>query len=131
MGKDYYSLYLKYKTKYTNLKCALENSTEKKNDVKMVSVFQNGGADEKKDVMLFKAEWCGHCVGFKGHWNKLQKDHKKDFNFITYDSDKNKKEMEAWGIQGFPTIIVKKGDEAMEYVGPNEYNSVLEFIKNI
>lgn len=121
MGKDYYSLYLKYKTKYVNLKATME---EKNN-------IQSGGAKDKKDVMLFKAEWCGHCVGFKTHWNKLQKDHKKDYNFITYDVDENKKEMESWGIQGFPTIIVKKGNEAMEYVGPNEYNSVLDFIKKI
>ena len=117
MGKDYYTLYMKYKTKYISLK------SEKK--------IQEGGSNDKKDVMLFKAEWCGHCVGFKGHWEKLQKDHKKDFNFITYDSDKNKEEMKSWGIQGFPTIIVKKGEEAMEYVGPNEYNSVLQFIKQI
>jgi thiol-disulfide isomerase/thioredoxin len=95
------------------------------------NVIQSGGANDKKDVILFKAEWCGHCVGFKTHWNKLKKDHKKEYNFITYDVDENKKEMESWGIQGFPTIIVKKGDDAMEYVGPNEYNSVLDFIKNI
>ena len=85
----------------------------------------------KKDVILFKAEWCGHCIGFKNDWEKLKKEHKKKYNFITYDSDKNQEEMKSWGIQGFPTIIVKKGEEAMEYVGPNEYGSVLNFIENI
>ena len=44
---------------------------------------------------------------------------------------KNKEEIESWHIQGFPTIIVKKDKEAMEYVGPNEYNNVLNFIENI
>ena len=122
MKKDYYSLYLKYKAKYLNLKSALEEENH---------FIQEGGAKDKKDVILSKAEWCGHCVGFKTHWAKLQQDHKKDYNFITYDVDKNKEEMKSWGIQGFPTIIVKKGNEAMEYVGPNEYNSVLEFIKTI
>ena len=118
MDKDYYTLYQKYKKKYLSLRSEMNQQT--------------GGASEpKKDVILFKAEWCGHCQGFKQDWEKLQKENKKKYNFITYDSDKNKAEMESWQIQGFPTIIVKKGEEAMEYVGPNEYNSVLSFIKNI
>ena len=52
-------------------------------------------------------------------------------NFITYDSDKNQDEISQWKVQGFPTIIVKKGEEAMEYVGPNQYDSVLNFIESI
>ena len=101
-----------------------------KNQITSENQEQTGGA-EKKDVILFKAEWCGHCIGFKKDWEKLQNKNKKKYNFITYDSDKNKKELESWGIQGFPTIIVKKGDEAVEYVGPNEYTSVLDFIEKI
>ena len=113
-NKNYFQLYQKYKSKYINLK----NST-----------VQNGGG--KKDVILFKAEWCGHCQGFLPDWKKLSKEYKNKYNFITYDSEINKKEIESWHIQGFPTIIVKKDKEAMEYVGPNEYNNVLNFIENI
>ena len=54
----------------------------------------------------------------------------KKYNFITYDSENNE-EIKDWSIKGYPTIMVKKDKEAMEYVGPNEYNAVLNFIENI
>ena len=119
MEKNYFSLYLKYKTKYLSLKKKLENQE------------QNGGAEEKKEVYLFKANWCPHCVHFLPSWEQLEKDHNKSYNFITYDSDKNEKEIKQWDIKGFPTIVVKQGDDALEYVGPNDYNSVLNFIKSV
>jgi thiol-disulfide isomerase/thioredoxin len=119
MGKDYLVLYQKYKNKY--LKLQKEQSM----------INEQVGGTDKKDVFLFKAEWCGHCQGFLPAWNKLKEENHSKYNFITYDSDKNKEEIKSWNIQGFPTIMVKKGNEAMEYVGPNEYNSVLSFIKNI
>ena len=116
MERNYYNLYIKYKKKYISLK-------NKEN-------IQIGGGS-KKDVFLFKAEWCPHCKGFLPAWEKLKEDHGDNYNFVTYDGDKNEEEVKQWQIQGFPTIIVKKDNEAMEYVGPNEYNSVLSFIKNI
>ena len=116
MEKNYFSLYLKYKNKYISLRNKLETQT--------------GGAS-KKDVYLFKANWCPHCVNFLPQWEKLAEEHSDSFNFITYDSDKNQDEISQWKVQGFPTIIVKKGEEAMEYVGPNQYDSVLNFIESI
>jgi thiol-disulfide isomerase/thioredoxin len=120
MGRDYLVLYQKYKNKYLKLKNEQEN----------VNTNQQGGGN-KKDVLLFKAKWCGHCQGFLPAWSKLKKEHNSKYNFITYDSDKHPEEIKSWNIEGFPTIMVKKGNEAMEYVGPNEYTSVLSFIENI
>jgi len=119
MGRDYLVLYQKYKNKYLKLK----------NE----QTSQSGGGNKvvKKDVFLFKAKWCGHCQGFLPAWNKLKEENHTKYNFITYDSDKHMEEIKSWNIEGFPTIMVKKGNEAMEYVGPNEYNSVLSFIENI
>ena len=119
MERNYYVLYQKYKNKYLSLKY-------KNNEIN-----QTGGSEIKKDVFLFKADWCGHCKGFLPSWKKLKEDYGSKYNFITYDSEKNKDEIKNWNIEGFPTIIVKKGKDAMEYVGPNEYNSVLSFIENI
>ena len=119
MEKNYFQLYQKYKNKYISLKSKMNNQ-------------QVGGGDtEKKDVFLFKAEWCPHCKNFMTQWKKLEADHGSKYNFITYDSEKNSKEIEDWPIQGYPTIMVKKGKDVMEYAGPNEYKSVLNFIKNI
>tara|TARA_B100000161_G_C33512087_1_gene396854 strand:- start:654 stop:1016 length:363 start_codon:yes stop_codon:yes gene_type:complete len=114
----YYSKYLKYKNKYIALKNSIKNS-------------QQGGGKDKREVYLFKAEWCPHCKGFEPTWDKLKENHKNKYKFITYDSDKNSDKISEWKIEGFPTIIVKRGGEALEYLGPNEYNSVLEFIEHI
>jgi len=115
--QSYNEKYLKYKAKYLNLKKNLN--------------FQSGGgaAEEKPHVYLFKAEWCGHCKGFKSTWEKIQKDLKGKYQFITLDSENNKEEISQWGIKGYPTIIKKVKNNAEEYVGPRDEISVKEFIE--
>lgn len=89
----------------------------------------SGGGAGKTEVYLFKAEWCPHCVAFKSTWEKLQKELKNKYEFITVDSDKDKKVIEKWAIKGFPTIIKKVGENAKEYVGPRDEESVKKFIE--
>ena len=112
----YYQKYLKYKVKYFNLKSFSQNK-------------QSGGGKEA-EVYLFKADWCGHCRGFKPTWEKLSKELGSKYKFITVDADKDKDKIEKWKIQGFPTIIKKVGENATEYVGPRDEQSVREFIEN-
>jgi thioredoxin-like negative regulator of GroEL len=116
--QNFYSKYLKYKTKYFNLK----NSA---------NLIQSGGAKntEKPTIYLFKAEWCGHCKGFKDTWAKISQDLSSKYNFVTVDSDKDKDLIAKWKIEGFPTIIKQTGDRAQEYVGPRDEQSVVEFIQ--
>lgn len=114
----YYSKYLKYKAKYIELK--------QKQEMKRV---QAGGG--KIDVMLFKAEWCGHCKNFKPTWNKLEELYGKKYNFITYDADKNEKEIAQWEIRGFPTLMIKNGKEAVEYRGSRDIDSLINFFKEL
>jgi len=112
--QTYYEKYLKYKAKYLNL---------------LNSNAQRGGSNPKTEIYLFKAEWCGHCKGFKSTWEKIQKDLKDKYEFITFDSDNDKKEISQWGIKGFPTIIKKINNKAEEYIGPRDEMSVKEFIE--
>ena len=126
MEDIYYQKYLKYKNKYITLK-------------NVQAVTQIGGSKEissskeisDREIYLFKADWCPHGVGFKPDWEKLQKNFGQKYKFITYDGDKDKDKVAEWKVQGFPTIMVKKEKEILEYLGPNEYNSVLDFIKHI
>ena len=120
MEDIYFQKYLKYKNKYITLK-----------NLQQTSQTGGGKKEDKREVYLFKADWCPHCVGFKPDWEKLQKNLGKKYKFITYDGDQNKDKISEWKVEGFPTIIVKRGGEALEYLGPNEYNSVLDFIENI
>lgn len=112
----YHQKYLKYKHKYLTLKNSL---------------IQTGGSKEEANLMLFKAEWCGHCQAFKKTWDLLGKDNelKNKVNLITYDSDNNKEEMKSWNIEGFPTLILQQGGEAYEYSGARELNEIKKFLK--
>ena len=111
---DYRAKYIKYKTKYTKLQNKLS---------------QTGGTNKQKNtIYLFKAVWCGHCKAFMPTWEKLQKEMGKKVNFVTYDSDANSEEIKKYGIEGFPTIILQTHDKAVEYVGPRDENSLIEFI---
>lgn len=114
---DYHSKYLKYKKKYLELK--KEHSLKK----------LEGGA--MTEVILFKAEWCGHCTHFLPVWDKMEKKYKSKYSFTKYDSDKDTKILESWGVNSFPTIIVKKGDIASQYHGSREENDILNFIKDV
>jgi thiol-disulfide isomerase/thioredoxin len=115
---NYQDKYLKYKSKYTSLKSAI-------NQKEMVGGMVGGN---EKTLYLFKADWCGHCNNFKPVWNELIKNKQENIKFITYDADTHKEEIKAFQVQGFPTLILKKGDEAIEYSGGRDIHSLKEFI---
>lgn len=121
---NYNEKYLKYKAKYLKLKSIMDKN--KNNSINML-----GGASKLKDektIYLFKAEWCPHCRVFKSTWEGLKNELEDKIKFVTYDSDKDAKEIKSFKIQGFPTIILTVGDKAIEYVGPRDETSIKEFI---
>jgi thioredoxin 1 len=116
MSEEYFkNKYISYKAKYL----ALKNQ-------------QNGGnISNNIEIMLFKASWCGHCKMFTPTWEKIKKTYKNKYNFITYDSEENKNVMKQWNIKGFPTILIKKGDQVIEYEGSREYDEFETMIANL
>lgn len=105
--------YIKYKNKYLQAKMNT----------------QTGGSSQN-ELMLFKADWCGHCKTFLPTWEKISNSSNLNVNFKTFDSEKNKKEMEQYSIQGFPTIMYKVGNKLIEYNGSRDENSIKEFISS-
>lgn len=124
---DFKKKYLKYKEKYL----ALRKLADKIDANKPVMIGGANEKNEKLDIFLFKAEWCGHCRAFKQTWDGLQNKYNNKYNFHTYDNDLNEKEMVEWEIRGFPTIIAKKGDIATEYRGPRDPQSLLNFFDSL
>lgn len=107
----YEEKYLKYKKKYTNLKNKMQIT--------------------KNDIMLFKAEWCSHCVAFKPIWEKLKKNTKlnKKYNFITIDSE-NKEQTEMYKISGYPTLLLKLDNKIIEFNGTRSHENIIDFLKS-
>ena len=108
--------YLMYKAKYVHLK----------NNPPM-----RGGGDNDIEVLLFKAEWCGHCKRFKSTWDKLKENFSNKYKFIAYDADNDKDIIEKYNVQGFPTIKFKKGDKVVEYQGSRDIESLSSMIESL
>ena len=116
----YEEKYLKYKAKYLSLKNQLENNT-----------MVGGGNEKKVDVILFKADWCGHCKRFKPVWEMLNKNFESKFNFIIYDADKDTNMVEKYKVDGFPTILFKDGEHVKPYDGRREYEELESLLTNL
>nr|QFG74681.1 MAG: thioredoxin [Megaviridae environmental sample] len=109
----YQEKYYKYKKKYILLKKELSNQDISK---------------DKMNILLFKAEWCGHCKNFLPTWNALTKEFESKYNFITYDYNNNEDEMRKYEINSFPTIVLEKNDIKEEYRGPRDLTTLHEFL---
>ena len=137
---DYNTKYLKYKEKYLALQKEYNQIIAKKN-IKGGNSNQLSGtviSNEKKSpdnskltLILFKADWCGHCKTFKPTWEKISELYNKKFNFVTYDADNQTKKFEEYKVNVFPTILVKNGNNLMSYEGDRSFNDLNNFIQSI
>lgn len=118
-----YLKYLKYKNKYLNLKKVTDNVSSRIVD------FQYGGGDDKVELMLFKAEWCGFCKSFQPVWNTLKQNYGNKYTFTTYDSEADKDIFKKWEIKGYPTLIINNKGKILDYNGPREMED-MELLMN-
>ena len=71
-------------------------------------------------VYYFNAEWCGHCKQFKPIWNEFCNSLTPADNIITksLNCDTDKELCSKFNIEGYPTIIIDKNNEIINYSGP-------------
>jgi glutaredoxin len=112
---SYKEKYFKYKSKYLELK------------QKQLSK-QTGGNNTKPTIILYKADWCGHCNKFKEVWKRMDKN---KYDLITYDSEKDSQLIKDNEIQGFPTIIIVKNGIKTEYNGNRTEKDINNFISKL
>ena len=104
----------------------VENAVEK---VKLKS----SKLDKKlNSLVLFHAEWCGHCRKFMPIWDALSKLIPNSIiNMVKISCVEKGKECEAIKeIKGYPTIIFvdMKNNKTITFVGQRNPESVIEFI---
>ena len=79
-------------------------------------------SDGKKAV-LFYADWCGHCKSLKPIWDDAAKEinDKKNPSMIKVNcgngTDGDKKIMDKYSIDGYPTIIIFEDGKPSPYDG--------------
>ena len=86
--------------------------------------------DSKPKVMLFKAEWCGHCKKFMPVWDEVSKSLGGEAEFIKYDSEEHKDTMSEYGVKGFPTVYKVVDGEKTNFEGPRTVDALTEFVRS-
>jgi thiol-disulfide isomerase/thioredoxin len=83
-------------------------------------------------LVLFHAEWCGHCKNFMPTWDALTKLIPKDIiNMVKISCVEKEKECGAIKeIRGYPTIIFvdMKVSKTITFSGSRDPESIIEFI---
>ena len=86
---------------------------------------------DKPVLILYFAEWCGHCVAFKPTWDAIKKklETNKGIHVIEVENSNIKYLPKTnQSIQAFPTIqLIKKG-KVKEYTGFRMLDSIISFV---
>lgn len=84
--------------------------------------------NKEKQLVLFYANWCGHCKKMKPDWDSASQEVGNE-KMIKVDvgegTSEQKKMMEKYDVQGFPTILVFENGE---YVSKHEERSKKSFL---
>jgi len=83
-----------------------------------------------KQLVLFYADWCGHCKKLKPDWDEVASqvgDEKMIKVNVGDGTEEQKKTMSEYGIQGFPTIIIFENGKPNGSFESRDKNSFLDF----
>ena len=90
------------------------------------------GADVK--LVMYYADWCGHCKTTKPEFKKLGKSQKVNGKTVAIEmvnADSNPQDVEKAGVEGFPTIhIVHKNGRRTEFQGNRTASNFKKFMKD-
>ena len=87
----------------------------------------------KKSMVLFHADWCGHCKKLMPQWDQLSSkwnDTQDEVQFIKVEcgnpkeNEEHKKIMEKYNIQGYPTIYMFENGKGEEYKGSRDASAL-------
>lgn len=80
-------------------------------------------------IILYYADWCGHCKAFKPEWEKLKKKlQNTNIKVEEYEESVDGDKMNEDEIQGFPTIRIIKDKKTSDYNGKRDSESIYHFL---
>ena len=98
---------------------------------RQMSNGQTGGSsDEKTVVVLYYAPWCPHCKDIMPMWDNLKKKYASDgkVEVKKVDCEADPEQASKNDVKAFPTIILFKNGEKVQYEGDRNEEAVENFI---
>ena len=95
-------------------------------------IWQNNreGFDDESNVLyFFYVEWCPHCQNAKPVIAELENDlGDRKVRVQKVDCDKNKELARNFGVQAYPTLVLVKGEERVEYESGVSLEGLKDFL---
>jgi thiol-disulfide isomerase/thioredoxin len=92
-------------------------------------------------VMLFYVDWCPHCKTAKPAWNEVKAEYEGTIingykvSFIEYNCTKESAEnqalMDKYKIEGFPSIILIKDKQVIDYDAKPSKATIVQFLNTV
>ncbi len=98
----------------------------------IIDEINNTKKNDKINIILCSAKWCGHCTNFKPTWDQLVELFGSKFNFIVYDADNDKEVIKKYQIIGFPTILIERSEDSFEkYQGNRTLDELTNYLNSL
>jgi len=100
-------------------------------DTQLLPEGSSGPSDPKRVVVLFWANWCGHCKTLKPVWDQLSQKYQGHPHIALdqVDCAADESAAEQFKIEGFPTILLFESDgEPKRYNGDRSPKDLERFI---
>jgi protein disulfide-isomerase len=79
----------------------------------------------------FYAPWCHHCQLLKPNWDNLARQTRGRLNIGEVNCDEEKKLCKDAGVRGYPTMLVFRGSERVEYDGLRGLGDLLSYAEKL
>ena len=95
-----------------------------------------GFTDRSREVVICKADWCGHCKKAAPEFQKLMAASPITLNdgskatVKILDADKDKSEISKYKVKGFPTVLIVDGGQTTDYPGERTSDGIIQFLNS-
>ena len=87
---------------------------------------------------FFHADWCPHCKNAKPEWDQFHKEYNNKtvgtYNIVPVNVDCSEGEnpqIQEFSVDGYPTIILVKDNQRVNYDAKITYNNLVKFVEDV